>query len=70
MFGHSFCYIVIYLWINIQETRFPIASFVLGIEANVLLRIFYYNALGAFFESLVQRTGGCTNLLFIVADFQ
>ena len=36
---------------------------ILGIEANVLLRIFYYNALGAVFESLVQRTGGCTNLL-------
>ena len=38
-------------------------QFFLGIEANVLLRIFYYNALGAFFESLVQHTGGCTNLL-------
>ena len=38
--------------------------FFLGIEANVLLRIFYYNALGAFFEALVQRTGG-----FTVADF-
>ena len=39
------------------------SSSFLGIEATVLLRIFYYNALGAFFESLVQRTGGCTNLL-------
>ena len=62
MFEHSFCYIIINLLINIQETRFPISSFFLGIEANVLLRIFYYNALGAFFESLVQRTGCCTNL--------
>ena len=34
-----------------------------GTEANVLLRIFYYNALGAFFEAFVQRTGGYTNLL-------
>ena len=35
----------------------------LGIEANVLLRIFYYNLLGAIFEALLQRTGGYTNLL-------
>ena len=63
MFEHSFRYIFIYLLINIQETRFLIANYFLGIEANVLLRIFYYNALGAFFESLVQRTGGCINLL-------
>ena len=35
----------------------------LGTKANVLLRISYYNALGAFFEALVQRTGDNTNLL-------
>ena len=37
----------------------------LGTKANVLLRIFYYNALGAFFEALVQRTGDNKKL----ADF-
>ena len=37
--------------------------FFLDIEANVLLRIFYYNALGTFLEALVQRTGCYTNLL-------
>ena len=46
-----------------RNTIYDRHFFFLGIEANVLLRIFYYNALGAFFESLVQRTGGCTNLL-------
>ena len=63
MSEHSFCYSIIYLGINIQETQFPIANFFLGTEANVLLRIIYYNAPGASFEALVQRTGGYTNLL-------
>ena len=34
----------------------------LGKLAKVLLRIFYYNALGAYFDALIQRTDGCTNV--------
>ena len=40
-------------------------QFFLDTEVNVLLRIFYYNALREFFEALVQRTGGLHKL----ADF-
>ena len=50
----------------ILKTRFPITYFFLGNKAKVLLRIFYYNALGAFFEALIQRTDGCTNLLWLL----
>ena len=31
----------------------------LGKLANVLLEKFYYNALGAFFDALIQRSDGC-----------
>ena len=34
----------------ILKTRFPITNFFLGNEAKVLLRIFYYIALGAFLK--------------------
>ena len=32
------------------------------------MRISYYNALGAFFEALIQRTDGCTNLLWLLVS--
>ena len=36
--------------------------------ANVLLRKFYYNALGAFFKALIQRTDGCTEVLWLLVQ--
>ena len=63
--GKNACLSIVFVILSYiyEETRFPIANCFLGTEANVLLRIFYYNALGAFYEALVQRTGGYTNLL-------
>ena len=40
----------------------------LGKVANVLLRNFYYNALGAFFDALIQRTDGCTEFLWLLVQ--
>ena len=42
--------------------------FILGKLANVLLRIFYYNALEAFFDALIQRTDGCTEFLGLLVQ--
>ena len=42
--------------------------FFLGKVANVLLRNFYYNALGAFFDALIQRTDGCTEFLWLLVQ--
>ena len=42
--------------------------FFLGKLANVLLRNFYYNALGAFFDALIQRTDGCTEILWLLVQ--
>ena len=42
--------------------------FFLGKLANVLLRNFYYNALGAFFDALIQRTDGCTEFLWLLVQ--
>ena len=39
-------------------------GFFLGKLANVLLSNFYYNALGAFFDALIQRTDGSTGIDF------
>ena len=63
MSEHSFCYIIICFMYKHSRNTISDRHFFLGTEANVLLRIFYYNALGVFFEALVQRTGGYTNLL-------
>ena len=43
-------------------------GFFLGKLANVLLRNFYYNALGAFFDALLQRTDGCTEVLWLLVQ--
>ena len=43
-------------------------GFFLGKLANVLLRNFYYNALGAFFDALIQRTDGCTEFLWLLVQ--
>ena len=50
--------IVSYIFMD-KHSRNTISDrlFFLGIGANVLLRIFCYNTLGACFEALVQRTG-------------
>ena len=42
--------------------------FFLGKLANVLLRNFYYNALRAFFDALIQRTDGCTEFLWLLVQ--
>ena len=52
----------------ILKTRFSITIFFLGNEAKFVLRVFYYNALGAFFEALIQRTDGCTHLLWLLVS--
>ena len=42
--------------------------FFLGRLANVLLRNFYFNALAAFFDALIQRTDGCTEFLWLLVQ--
>ena len=42
--------------------------FFLGKLADVLLKEFYYNALGAFFKALIQRTDGCTEVLWLLVQ--
>ena len=42
--------------------------FILGKLANVLLWNFYNNALGAFFDALIQRTDGCTEFLWLLVQ--
>ena len=39
-----------------------------GSHNNVLLGNFYYNALGAFFDALIQRTDGCTEFLWLLVQ--
>ena len=34
----------------------------------MLLSNFYYSALGAFFDALIQRTGGCTEFLWLLVQ--
>ena len=59
--------VVIFPWNNIQKTITTLFFF-LGKLANVLLRNFYYNALGAFFDALIQRTDGCTEFLWLLVQ--
>ena len=42
-----------------------VLGFFLGKLANVLLRIFYYNA---FFDAFIQRTDGCTEFLGLLVQ--
>ena len=53
---------------NIQKKRLLLWVVFLGELANVLLRNFYYNALGAFFDALIQRTDGCTEFLWLLVQ--
>ena len=55
--------VVIFPWNNIQKTITTL-FFLFCKLANVLLRKIYYNALGAFFDALIQRTDGCTEFLW------
>ena len=59
--------VVIFPWNNNQKTITTLGFF-LGKLANVLLRNFYYNALGAFFDALIQRTGCCTEFLWLLVQ--
>ena len=59
--------VVIFPLHNIQKTITTLFFF-LGKLANVLLRNFYYNALGAFFDALIQRTDGCTEFLWLLVQ--
>ena len=51
-----------------SKKRLLLCFFFLGKLANVLLRNFYYNALGAFFDALIQRTDGCTEFLWLLVQ--
>ena len=51
-----------------SKKRLPLCVFVLGKLVNVLLRNFYYNALGAFFEMLIQRTDGCHDVPWLLTS--
>ena len=42
-----------YLHVITSKKRLPLCIFFLGKLAKVLLRNFYYNALGAFFDALI-----------------
>ena len=42
--------------------------FFLGKLANVFIEEFYYNALGAFFDALIQRTGGCPDVPWLLVQ--
>ena len=59
-------------WCHIPMKQHPkndyYFGFFLGKLANVLLRKFYYNALGAFFDALIQRTDGCTEFLWLLVQ--
>ena len=59
--------VVIFQRNNIQKTITTLGFF-LGKLANVLLRNFYYNALGAFFDALIQRTDGCTEFMWLLVQ--
>ena len=52
-------------WLHFTAPVVAITTLIvfLGKLVNVLLKNFYYNALGAFFDALVQRTDGCTDFL-------
>ena len=60
--------VVWFPWNNIQKKRLLLCLFFLGKLANVLLWNFYYNALGAFFDALIQRTDGCTEFLWLLVQ--
>ena len=51
-----------------SKKRLLLWVFFLGKLANVLLRNFYNNALGAFFDAWIQRTDGCTEFLWLLVQ--
>ena len=51
-----------------SKKRLLLCLVFLGKLANALLRNFYYNALGAFFDALIQRTDGCTEFLWLLVQ--
>ena len=64
------CLFVLLLYVPCYEItskkRLLLWFFFLGKLANVSLRNFYYNALGAFFDALIQRPDGCTEFLWLL----
>ena len=56
---HVLAQLLSYLHVITSKKRLPLCIFFSWKTSQRFIEEFYYNALGAFFDALIQRTDGC-----------